>query len=194
MGKYEKELRVAAGDNKAAVDQRLDIRVDEEGPFFFPVFNAVGIRRRRLGHYTEHLMLNRRAKRLGIPRRTDARSEDRHLSAGRAGLGGDRSLRDIILRAFTDTTIVALRRDGVSIPNPSAGQVLLAGDIIYLMGTARSDGSHGISRHRHGSASRQIRASRIRRITRPGPPPFPPLSWRDERVLQARTNRPESTP
>ena len=46
----------------------------------------------------------------------------------------ERSLRDIGLRATTDTTIVALRRDGAIIPNPPARQVLLAGDIVYMMG------------------------------------------------------------
>ena len=54
-------------------------------------------------------------------------------------LGGEdwaaeRSLRDINLRAVTHTTIVALRRDGAIIPNPPAGEVLLAGDIVYMMG------------------------------------------------------------
>lgn len=46
----------------------------------------------------------------------------------------NRSIREIGLRAETETTIVALHREGVLTANPGAQQELIAGDIVYLIG------------------------------------------------------------
>ena len=46
----------------------------------------------------------------------------------------EKSLREIGLRAKMDTTIVAVRRAGALLPNPSAALALKPGDVVYLIG------------------------------------------------------------
>jgi CPA2 family monovalent cation:H+ antiporter-2 len=47
-----------------------------------------------------------------------------------------RSLRELALRSLTGASIVAIEREGASIPNPDAGAILEAGDEILLIGSA----------------------------------------------------------
>jgi CPA2 family monovalent cation:H+ antiporter-2 len=49
-----------------------------------------------------------------------------------------RSCHDIDLRSLTGASVVALRRSGKIIPNPSPRELLQAGDIVYLLGEQHS--------------------------------------------------------